>query len=246
MLSPVAYADAKSGNDATAQTIVALAQQAAGGEVWRRPKSLHLIGRATLYTNGDRGARVHADHYEMWRVFPTFGAGAHSANGKVRIDAKQGKRIVFQIAYDGSETYNQHGRVPGAQASKEWSEAFGFGIIRFALDPGFELMRLPDDELDGALCWLIKVIDTEKAETTFWIDQKTRQIRRVGFDTPKGWHERTYSDFFTLVSGWVQPGRVRMTYRGVLHSDVRWTRATVNETISESVFRLVGAPPPVE
>jgi hypothetical protein len=234
-------AQAKLSGEISARSIVELAHRAAGGELWRRPKTLHLLGTATLYTNGDRTAVVSAEHYEMWREFPSFGAGAHDANGKVRIDAKQGKRTLFQIAFDGEETYNQNGRIPGAQASKEWSEAFGFGIIRFALERGFSLQRSPDDELDGQFCWVVKVIDPKKTETTFWIEQRSRQIRRVGFDTPKGWHERTYSEFFTLKNGWVQPGRVRMTYRGVLHSDVRWTKAFVNQAIAADIFRLADA-----
>jgi hypothetical protein len=220
----------------SAREIVMRAHEAAGGALWLRPKTLHLRGSAVLYQDGLQHAVRRADHYEMWRVFPAFNLHAHDANGKVRIDAKNAGQIIFQTAFDGQRSYNQHGELPSQSAQSEWREAFGFGIIRFALAPEMTLTRLADDTVDAALCFVVRVRDAAASDTIFWIDQASAQIRKVGFDTPKGWHERVYSDFFTLANGWVQPGRVRLTYRGALSNDIRWSYAAVNEKIDDQIF----------
>jgi hypothetical protein len=222
----------------TAAEIIVAAHRAAGGALWLRPKTLHMVGQAVMYTDGDFGSRKVLDHYEMWREFPAWSGAAHAANGKVRIDAKSAGKVVFQIAFDGKNTYNQSGLQPAAKASAEWSEAFGFGIIRFALSEGFTQRRLADDLVDAKLCFVVLVSDAVASETTFWIDQTTHAIRKVGFDTPKGWHERVYSDFYSLSNGWMQPGRVRLSYRGRLSNDIVWKQTTVNEPIAAEVFVL--------
>jgi hypothetical protein len=223
---------------ASAIEIVQAAHRAAGGKLWQQPKSLHMQGSATLFQDGAFNRKAQASSYEMWRVFPAWNSAAHSASGKVRIDAKAGAKTLFQIAFDGSHTYSQMGLQPDVKASEEWSESFGFGIIRFALGKGFKQQRLADDLVDGRLCFTVLITDPQSTDTTFWIAQDDFAIRKVGFDTPKGWHERVYSDFFRLDNGWLQPGRVRLTYRGRLSSDIRWQKAEVNVRIPERVFVL--------
>ncbi len=228
------------GETATPIEIIKNAHGVAGGLLWQRPKTLHMRGTAILYQDGRADRKSVADHYEMWREYPAWNQSAHAPSGKVRIDALAGKQTLFQIAFDGKQTYNQNGPLPGAAASKEWAESFGFGIIRFALDEGFSHIRLADDDVDAKRCYVLLIIDPTNSQTTFWIDQRSFEIRKVGFDTPKGWHERVYSEFFRLDNGWLQPGRVRLSYRGALSNDVRWTFAAVNVAIPSERF-VIGA-----
>jgi hypothetical protein len=226
---------------ADAIDILKNAHGVAGGALWQRPRTLHMQGSATLYQDGRADRKSVADHYEMWREYPAWNASAHAPSGKVRIDALASGKTLFQIAFDGKNTYNQNGLMPGAAASKEWAEAFGFGIIRLALDDGFTRLRLADDDVDAKRCFTLLITDPTKGQTTFWIDQSSYEIRKVGFDTPKGWHERVYSDFFRLDNGWLQPGRVRLSYRGALSNDVRWRTAVVNGEISTQQFVIAPA-----
>lgn len=235
----VAAAAASDGPDA--RGIVELAHAAAGGDSWRRPRTLHLQGSAVLYGEGRADAATAVEHYEMWRVFPAWNEAAHGANGKFRLDARSGGRVLFQASFDGVDTWDANGRVEQARASREWSENFGFGIIRFALDDGFRLVRLADDQVEGRPAWTVLVVDPGGAETTFWIDHADHTVRKVGFDTPRGWHERIYSDFYMVESPrFQQPGRVRLYYRGALVSDIRWERATVDAAIADALFVLDG------
>lgn len=240
LLSAISAAPAET---PSAADIVRDAHLAAGGEVWRRPSTLYLEGKAELYADGTLASRQVADRYTMWREFPAWNDTAHAANGKVRIDAAAGDKTLFQIAFDGEKTYNQDGEVPGATASREWSENFGFGIIRFALDEGFKQTLMAPDSVDGQAVFVVKIIDPTGSETTFAIDQKSHQIRRVGFNTPRGWHERIYSDFFWVEDpGWMQPGRVRLYYNGVKTNDIRWTKAVINQPIVASRFVIAKDP----
>lgn len=224
-----------------ARGIVALAHAAAGGDSWKRPRTLHLTGHAVLHGDGTAASRTEVGHYEMWRVFPAWNRAAHGANGKFRLDARAGGAPLFQIAFDGVDTWNQDGRVEQAAASREWSENFGFGIIRFALDEGFTLTRMADDQVDGHPAWTVRVDDPEGGRTLFWIDQAVHSVRKVAFDTPRGWHERIYSEFYMVESPrFQQPGRVRMYYDGALVSDIRWTQAVVDVPIADDVFTLGG------
>lgn len=222
-----------------ARQIVSRAHAAAGGEAWIRPRTLHLVGRAVLYRDGLFAQRTKAEHYEMWRVFPAWNEAAHGASGKVRIDATSGGRVLFQQAFDGEHTWNQDGRVEQAQASREWSENFGFGIIRFALDPGFVLTRMADDQVEGHPSYVVRVRDPAGTDTSFWIDQTDYAIRKVGFDTARGWHTRIYSDFrFHRTPRFQQPTRVRLYYDDVLTNDVHWQRFAIDGPIDDAVFDL--------
>lgn len=229
-----------------AREIMRLAHAAAGGDSWKRPETLHLTGHATLYNDGTAASRAEVPHYEMWRVFPAWSHAAHGANGKFRLDARKGDATLFQISYDGKDTWNDKGKVEQAAASREWSENFGFGIIRFALDEGFEVTRMADDQVEGRPAWTVRVADPGGAHTLFWIDQDDHTVRKVGFDTPRGWHERIYSDFYmvdvarTEGGRFQQPGRVRLYYGGALVSDIRWTQAAIDAPIADGVFVLDG------
>ncbi len=224
-----------------AREIVRLAHAAGGGDSWKRPKTLHLTGSATLYSDGTAASRAEVPHYEMWRVFPAWNRAAHGANGKFRLDARNGDATVYQISYDGKDTWNDKGKVEQAAASREWSENFGFGIIRFALDEGFEVTRMADDQVEDRAAWTVRVADPGGGRTMFWIDQVDHTVRKVGFETPRGWHERIYSDFYMVERPrFQQPGRVRLYYAGALVSDIRWTAAVVDAPIADAVFVLGG------
>jgi hypothetical protein len=226
-------------DDLAPETIVQRAHEAAGGAVWKRPKTLHLTGQATIYRGGLAANAMRLDHYEMWRVFPAWNDAAHGANGKFRLEARAGERVVIRQSFDGTDTWDANGKVPQAQASREASENYGFGIIRFALDEGFRLARAPDDQVEGHPSHVVRVIDPTGSDTTFWIDRASFAIRKVGFDTPRGWHERIYSDFYRVEpSGFMQPGRVRLYYRGALSNDITWTQAVVDGAIADEVFVL--------
>lgn len=241
LLSLIAVAPVHA-DELTPEAIVQRAHEAAGGAVWKRPRTLHLTGRATIYRDGLAANALVLDHYEMWRVFPAWNDAAHGANGKFRLEARAGDRVVIRQSFDGTHTWDADGKVPQAQASREASENYGFGIIRFALDEGFRLERLPDDQVEGHPAHAIRVKDPSGAETTFWIDRQSFAIRKVGFDTPRGWHERIYSDFYRVEpSGFLQPARVRLYYCGALANDITWTRAVVDAPIADEVFVLGGA-----
>ncbi len=224
-----------------ARRIVQMAHAAAGGDSWKRPRTLHLTGTAVLYADGTAASRREVSHYEMWREFPAWNQAAHGANGKFRLDARNGDATLYQISYDGKDTWNDKGKVEQAEASREWSENFGFGIIRFALDDGFVLTRMADDQVEGRAAWTIRVADPGGASTMFWIDQADHTVRKVGFATPRGWHERIYSDFYMVPQPrFQQPGRVRLYYGGALVSDIRWAHAVVDAPIAHGVFVLDG------
>ena len=237
--TPVAAGDEAATLDA--RTIVSRAHEAAGGAAWQRPLTLHLRGRALLYENGVLDTRTAAERWEMWRVFPMWNATAHGPSGKVRVEGESDGKILFQVSFDGTHTYDKNGLVPGAKASSEWAEAFGFGIIRFALDEGFRLTRLADDQVEGHPAFNVAVHDPSGGSTLFWIDHNSYAIRKVGFDTPRGWHERIYSEFeYHQNPRFQQPTRVRLYYNGALTNDITWEQYAINAPIADEVFVLSG------
>ncbi|RMF07465.1 MAG: hypothetical protein D6763_12280 [Alphaproteobacteria bacterium] len=220
----------------SAADIIRETYAAAGGESWRRPKTLRMDGYAVMYRDG---APVLYDAYTMLRVYDWKKDAAHAADGKVRIEAfREGKR-VFLIAFDGKTTYDMNGPIADPAANAQWASNFGFGAIRHALDEGWSQKRLPDDLVDGRPVYMIELVDPSASVTRFGIDQETYQVLYVGFDTPRGWHERRYSHFFTRPGvDWVQPGRVRLFYNGVKQNEVIWTDFELNAALPESLFKV--------
>lgn len=221
----------------TARQIMEMATLAAGGDAWRYAKTLVMSGHATLHQ--DDGP-IHADDYQMQREMPRRLNAAHTGTGRFRITARTNGKIVFEMAFDGHTLYNQSGPLPQKPAEKMMASSFGFSAARFALEDDFRLERQPDDRVEGHACWFVKVIDPGEQETLFAIDQQQHVIRYVGWDSPRGWHHRVYSDFY-----WVdpphfrQPGRVRLYYDGVKSADVVWTRAVVDAEIPDHAFRIL-------
>ena len=224
----------------TARQIVARAHAAAGGAAWLAAGTNVMRGEANLCRDGDPARCVHADRYEMYRVYPTeLKAGAHAGSGKFRLDAYAGDRLIFRIAYDGERSYDQNGPVPPERASNDEASAFGFSAIRFALQPGFEVERLTDDQVEGRPCHFVRVTDPTGTRTVFGIDQSSYAVRSAGWQTPKGFHLRLYSDFYTAGDGrFVQPGRVRHYYDGAKSVDIRWTSAEIGQPIADAMFVL--------
>ena len=208
---------------------------ASGGENWRRPKTLQLSGNATLYWN-DKAYKITT--YKMWRVFPDENEAARSANGKVRFDAFEGDKLFFQISFDSKNTV----QFLSDEAKKQeellkWSNNFGFSIFRFVENKDFQIIRLPDDKIDGFPCYFIKIIDPKKTETIFGVDRKTFFIRYAAFKTPIGFHQRIYSDFkMNKNPQFNQPRSLRIFVEGVKIADVYWSDFKVNEPIADEVF----------
>lgn len=216
--------------------IVARAHAAAGGETWVTPRTLTMSGYG-LFFDGEN-VRKHDEH-RMWRVYPDKKTAAHQADGKVRIDSKRNGSIVFQVSWDGQHTYTQQGRASGDADSTRWQANFGFGSIRFALTDGYEVDRLPDDSADGHATYTVRITDPSGGTTFFGIDQQTYRIRWLGFDTPRGWHERRYSNFFEKSGvSWVQPGRVRLYYNGIKANEIVWTDFAINAPLDPALFVL--------
>ncbi|HYC02470.1 MAG TPA: hypothetical protein VED40_04210 [Azospirillaceae bacterium] len=224
--------------------ILQKAVEAAGGEAWLNAKTLILEGYGLFYPQGAQSPMVKADSYRMWRVFDPNRKEAHGPDGKVRIDSFTGGKVMFQVSYDGQDTWTQAGKAKPEEAQRYWASAFGFGIIRHALKPEFKVVRAPDDLVDGHPVWMVKVTDPGGQETLFGIDKATGYIRKAGFQTPRGWHERLYADFEVLDNPrWVQARHVRLYYNGVKANEIFWTRTQVNAPIDETLF-VLGEPKP--
>lgn len=231
-----ARADTAPAQSLTATEIVERAFAAAGGDLWRSVKTLSLAGHGTFW--GKDGVVLKADDYRMWRVFEAERRVAHGPSGLVRIDSRMGDTVHFQVSFDGENTWTNRGLVPPEQAKTYWSNAFGFGVIRHALDAGFSVSLRPQDQVRGEAAHMVMVKDPSGGETLFGISAETYQILLVGFQTPRGWHVRHYSDFETLPNGWVQPGRVTLYYDGVKANEIVWTATEVNAPLAGAHFNL--------
>lgn len=221
--------------------IIALAHQAAGGETFVYPGSLFLSGYNVIY--GANGVSNTWDRYAMWRVFADEKSNAHAANGKVRIEAWQDEKLALLLSFDGEATYNQDGRMADQSANAMWSNNFGFGAIRNALDDGWSQSRRSDRTIDGQPAFMVQLTDPSGGQTLFGFDQATMAILYVGFDTPRGWHERRYSDYFSKPgTPWQQAGRVRLFYDGVLANQAVWTDFEIGEDFPEETFVISDVP----
>ena len=219
----------------SARTIVERAHAAAGGDAWVHPTSLYLVGTSTFF---EGTAKTHYDRHEMWRVYPSEKTSAHSADGMVRIRSASKGVALFDLAFDGETTWLNGEASHEPADSRRWASNFGFGVIRHALDEGYSLTRLPDDSVDAVPSFMVQVRDPTDTETMFGISMASYEILMVGFQTPRGWHQRIYSEFFSKPGiPWRQPGLVRLYYRGVKQNEVRWSDFRVGEVIDPSVFR---------
>jgi hypothetical protein len=218
------------------RAIVARAHAAAGGDVWARPRTLFMTGEAVFY---DRDGETRHERYEMWRVYPDMKNVAHAADGRVRIESWKGGARAILLTFDGARSYTAQGPQPASDADKQWAENFGFGVIRYALDDGFAAARMPDDLVDGRPAHIVRIADPSGGRTLFSIAADDYAIVRVSFATARGWHERTYSDFFRKPgSPWVQPGRVRLAYDGIKQNEIFWKDFRLNEPMAEGLFRV--------
>jgi hypothetical protein len=223
----------------TARQIVERAHAAAGGEAWLHAGTNVMRGHATLCRDGRPDACVTADRYEMYRVYPAELAKAHAGSGKFGLDAWAGDRLLYQTAFDGERSYDQNGPVLGPRAQTDEGSGFGFSAIRFALAEGFRVERVMDDQVEGRPCYFVRVIDPSGQATLFGIDQQDYSIRSAAWQSPRGWHQRLYSDFYRIGDrGFLQPGRVRHYYEGVKSVDIRWTSAEIGTPIPAGTFVL--------
>lgn len=219
----------------TARAIVERAMLAAGGESWRRPTTLFLEGYGTFYAPD--GTPLVNESHRMWRVYPQFKPDAHNADGKVRIESIRNGQVVNYSAFDGTRTYGLNGGLAPSAADTQWAENFGFGVIRFALDQGYTLARHPDDLVDAKPVYRIEVTDPNGGKTLFGVAHDSHQILSVGFTTPRGWHERIYSHFYSKRGiGWVQPGRIRLYYNGIKQNEIVWRDFVLNRPMPDNLF----------
>ncbi|MEM9233293.1 MAG: hypothetical protein AAGA69_03540, partial [Pseudomonadota bacterium] len=170
--------------DLSGAEIIARAHDAAGGETFTRPGSLFLKGYNIIRTPD--GGEVLWDRYAMWRVFGSEKNDAHQANGKVRIEAWTGEELALLISFDGKTTYTQDGPMADQTANAMWSNNFGFGAIRNALDEGWKQSRRGDRLIDGEPTFMVALTDPSGGETLFGIRQSDYAIKYVGFDTDRG------------------------------------------------------------
>lgn len=220
----------------SATKIMQKAHEKAGGEFWRRPKSLTLRGHAIFY---GKDTIYKNERHNMWRVFESKKTDAHVANGKVRIESFRDGKPIFIVTYDGENTYDLRGKQEKSAADNRWASNFGYGAIRHALDEGYQLELVGEDTVKNELVYTIKVIDQSGGETFFGIDKIDFKIVKVAFQTPRGWHHRIYSEFFTKPTyNWLQSGRVELFYDGKVANEVFWDDFEVNEILNDSIFLL--------
>lgn len=225
-----------------AHEIVERAIAAHGGDIWLRPETLALSGKAVFFNPETGQVRSTADDYRMWRSFDPERSSAHGASGKVRIIAKSGAATIFEVGYDGDITWTQQGIMPQAEADVYWANNFGFGIIRQALESGFTLSTAPTRILNGNPANMVRIRDPQGAQTLFGFDAESSFITYMAFDSPRGFHERLYADFVKLDNGWVQARRVTLLYDGIINNKVLWTQTEVGEPIAPEVFRPPAGP----
>ncbi|MBC6403796.1 MAG: hypothetical protein GDA39_00140 [Hyphomonadaceae bacterium] len=221
----------------TPRQVVEQALAAHGGALFLDPRTLQLEGSAVFFDAATGEVRSRADDYRMWREFERGRTVAHGADGKVRIIARQGEQLLFEVGYDGKTTWTQNGIMPKVQADAYWANNFGFGIIRSALDAGFLLSFVPPRMIDCHAVSLVRISDPGGQETIFGFDVESGFIRYMAFDSERGFHERIYDDFVRLPdSGWVQARSVSLLYDGVISNTVSWETIKIGQPIEPTIF----------
>lgn len=221
-------------SELSAREIMARSTTASGGDEWRYAETIRLSGEAWLFRGGNA---TRAERYEMYRVYPQRLDDAHTTTGRFRLDAQSAAGLIFSLRYDGKQMYNQDGPMPAAAARTLAASSFGFSVARFALEEQFKLRRMPDDQVEGRPCHFLQVTDPSGGTTLLGIDSESFLIRFVGWQTPRGWHHRLYSDFYQLAdSAFMQPGRVRLYYDAIKEADINWTAAKINVDLEDSLF----------
>lgn len=229
--------------DASAARILEFAAATSGGDAWLYADTNVMSGHAVLCRDADPTRCVTADRYVMYRVYPREVKAAHAGTGKFRLDALAGGKPIFQLAFDGTRSYDQNGPVPPERAASDEANAFGFSAIRFARTPGFRTERLTDDDVEGRPCFVVRVVDPAGTATLFAIDREDGSIRLAAWKSPRGWHHRLYSDFYWVEKpGFRQPGRVRLYYDGLKTVDIRWTSASIDAPLDDALFVLPQPP----
>jgi hypothetical protein len=225
-------------DDPDGRTILARATEAHGGDRWTQVRTLILTGSAVFWGKGGAAPTSAPDSYIMHRAFDPDRQAAHGAEGKLRIEVRDKGKPVFTVGFDGETTWNDKGIIPKPEADAYWASNFGFGIIRHALKPGFTATRLADGNVDGHAVYIVRLIDPAGSESLFGIDQRDYAVRMVGFATPRGWHVRSYSDFFRPAGApwWLQAGRVTLTYNGVKQNEIYWRGVQIDQPIDEALF----------
>lgn len=218
----------------SAKEILSKAHERAGGENFVNPGSLKLSGYNIVRKGDDT---VVWDNYAMWREFASSKEDAHQANGKVRIEAWRNDELALFLAFDGEATYNKDGKLESQAANAMWSNSFGFGAIRNALDEGWNQKRVADRQIDGAPSYMVELIDPTGSKTLFGVRQSDFSIVYVGFNTPRGWHERRYSHFFSKPGvAWRQAGRVRLFYDGQKTNEAVWLDFEIGTDFDDVIF----------
>jgi hypothetical protein len=231
---------AGAGAEPDGRAILAKATEAAGGNDWANARTLILKGRAVFWGKAGAEPTSAPDSYVMYREFDPGRQAAHGAEGKLRIIVSDHGKPLWTVGYDGATSWNDKGVIPKEQADAYWANNFGFGIIRHALKPGFVAERLADGNVDGHAVYMVRLTDPKQSESLFGIDKKSHAVRMVGFSTPRGWHVRTYGDFFRPKSmpKWLQAGIVTLYYNGVKQNEIHWTSAEINPNIDPAIFAV--------
>ncbi len=221
--------------------ILELAIAAAGGEDWANVRSLQLEGHVAFWGPSGAEPQSRADSYVMYREFDPNRSAAHGAEGRIRIIASNAGRLLWTVGYDGTTTWTEKGIIPPEKAEEFWASNMGFGIIRHARKPGFKAERVSDSMVDGHTIHVVRLTDPDGGVTLFGIDRRSHAIRQMAFMTPRGWHERRYSDFLRLRNpNWLQARTVTLYYNGARANTLYWQKVRINPAIDLAIFAYPG------
>ena len=233
--SPVVAAAAPPDPALTPQAIIERAYAAAGGDLYRYPGTYHLHGVYLDYKAGP--VPVVYQPYDLYRVQPRDHPRGRIADGKIRISAFKDGKPTMQIAFDGEKTYNIDGPTGEGADTPFWRTTMGFGMVRFALTSGYVLKRLADDTVDGKPAYMIRVTDGSGESAVFSVRIADARLVRVSFATPRGLHDRIFSDFFMKPgSPWVQPGRIRSFINGEKEAEFTYSDFTIGSSLPDDLF----------